>query len=219
MLLISRLLRYKPSCIEAIFRGMSSLKLLERYKAGDCEAVWQRLKNLGEIKQQFVRDEALEVAREMMRRVRYNFNIIVNNLIKVGFEFYEPEKVVVPAKPDACEYLDDFEQQWGILPLSVRAWFEVIHSIKFSPSKLLSKNSLQFLDSESVILKYCFHCDYDINIFDAVSDDDELRWYPREINFYSLSKSVLKNQGMSLRVERSETKQSQGFEVSLHFVT
>ncbi|BAY85913.1 hypothetical protein NIES267_54190 [Calothrix parasitica NIES-267] len=160
--------------------------MFERYKVGECEAVWQELKNLGEIREQSVKDEALEVAREMMQRVKYNFNIIVNNLIKVGFEFDEPEKVVVPAKPDACEYLDEFEQQWGILPLSVRAWFEVIHSIKLSPFKKLSRNSLQSLDSESVILKYCFHCDYDTNIFDAVFDINDIRWYPREINFYSL---------------------------------
>ncbi|MBV6622368.1 MAG: hypothetical protein KI793_05325 [Rivularia sp. (in: Bacteria)] len=165
---------------------MSSLKLLEKYKAGECERVWQELKDLGEINQQSVKVEALAVAREMMQRVKYNLNVIVNNLIKLGFEFDELEKVVVLAKSNACEYLDEFEQQWGILPLSVRAWFEVIHSIKFSPSKLLSKNSLQFLDAESVILKFCFHCDYDTNIFDAVSDDNELRWYPREINFYSL---------------------------------
>ncbi len=34
-----------------------------------------------------------------------------------------------------------------------------------------------------------------------------------------LSRSALKNQGMSLRVERSETKQSQGFQTCLPFVT
>ena len=55
MLLTSRLLRYKPLCIEAIFHGMSSLKLLERYKAGEWEQVWQELKNLGEIKEQSVK--------------------------------------------------------------------------------------------------------------------------------------------------------------------
>ena len=170
---------------------MSSQGFFERYKAGECERIWLELRNLGEIREQPVKDEALAVAREIMKRVRYNFNVIANNLIKLGFEFEEPEKVVVPAKSNASEYLDDFEQQWGILPLSVRAWYEVIHSIKLSAFKKLSRNSLLLLDSESVILKFCFHCDYDINIFDAVSDDDELLWYPREINFYSLEEILV----------------------------
>ncbi|MEO0844403.1 MAG: hypothetical protein AAF063_36890 [Cyanobacteria bacterium J06643_5] len=76
MLINSWLLRYKPSCIEASFRGMSRLELLKRYKAGECERVWQELKDLGEINEQYVKDEALEVAREVMKRVKYNFNVI-----------------------------------------------------------------------------------------------------------------------------------------------
>ncbi|MGB3760886.1 MAG: hypothetical protein WBA07_31705 [Rivularia sp. (in: cyanobacteria)] len=60
----------------------------------------------------------------------------------------------MPASSNASDYLDQFEQQWGILPLSVRAWYEVIHSVKLSPFKKLSKNSLLFLDSESVILEF-----------------------------------------------------------------
>jgi len=164
---------------------MSNSRLLERYKAGECEQVWLELKNSGEINQQSVKDEVLEIAREMMQRVKYNLNVIANNLIKLDFEFEQPEKVLVPAKSNACEYLDDFEQQWGILPLSVRAWYEEIHSVKFSAFKKLSKNSLLLLDSESVILEFWDNCNYN-NIFDAVSDFDEVRWYPQEINFYSL---------------------------------
>ncbi|MGB3640431.1 MAG: hypothetical protein WBA39_23085 [Rivularia sp. (in: cyanobacteria)] len=60
---------------------MSKQELLKRYKAGECEQVWQELKNLGEISQQSLKNEALGVAREIMKRVKYNFHIIVNNLI------------------------------------------------------------------------------------------------------------------------------------------
>ncbi|WP_157229356.1 hypothetical protein [Rivularia sp. PCC 7116] len=52
---------------------MSSQNFLERYKAGECERVWQELKYLGEIREQSVKDEVLEVAREVMKRVDYNF--------------------------------------------------------------------------------------------------------------------------------------------------
>lgn len=143
-----------------------------------------RIENLGEISEQSLKNEALGVARETMKRVKYNFHVIANNLIKLGFEFKESEKVLVPASSNASDYLNQFEQQWGILPLSVRAWYEVIHSVKLSPSKVLSKNSLQFLDSESVILEL-WDCEYK-NMLDAVSDVDEVGWYPREIHFLSL---------------------------------
>lgn len=71
----------------------SSQKLLERYKAGDFEAVWQELKNFCEIHEQSVKDEALEIAREAIKRVKYNFHVIVNNLIKLGFEFRRSAQV------------------------------------------------------------------------------------------------------------------------------
>ena len=60
---------------------MSNQKLLERYKAGECEQVWQELKNFGEISEQSVKDEALAVARESMKRIKYNFHVIANNLM------------------------------------------------------------------------------------------------------------------------------------------
>lgn len=40
-----------------------------------------------------------------------------------------------------------------------------------------------------MILEYWDHCDYH-SINDAVSDVDEVRWYPREINFFSLEESL-----------------------------
>ncbi|MGD1913423.1 MAG: hypothetical protein ACFB2X_22050 [Rivularia sp. (in: cyanobacteria)] len=133
----------EAKCIEANFHIMSSQKLLERYKAGECEAVWQELKNRGETSELSVKDEDLTVAGETMKRVKYNFNVIANNLIKLGFEFEESEKVLVPAKPNVSNFLDEFEQQWSILPLSVRAWYEVIHFVRRSPFKKLSlKNNL-----------------------------------------------------------------------------
>ncbi|MEO1377438.1 MAG: hypothetical protein AAFW70_24780, partial [Cyanobacteria bacterium J06635_10] len=158
---------------------------VSRYKAGEFEAVWRELKNLGEIKDESRKNEALAVAREIMKLVKYNLNIIANNLIQLGFEFVESEKVLVPAKSNASQYLDEFEQQWGILPFSVRAWYEEIHSVNLSPLKKLSKNSLQFLDSESVILEFWDNCEYE-NMFHAVSDVDEVGWYPREIHVFSL---------------------------------
>lgn len=60
---------------------MSKQELLQRYKAGECKQVWQELKNLGEISEQSLKNEALGVVREAMKRVKYNFHVIANNLI------------------------------------------------------------------------------------------------------------------------------------------
>ncbi len=40
-----------------------------------------RIENLGEISEQSLKNEALGVARETMKRVKYNFHVIANNLI------------------------------------------------------------------------------------------------------------------------------------------
>ncbi len=38
---------------------MSKQELLKRYKGGECEQVWQELKNLGEISEQSLKNERL----------------------------------------------------------------------------------------------------------------------------------------------------------------
>ncbi len=45
------------------------------------------------------------VAREMMKRVKYNFHVIANNLIKLGFEFERSPQVLVPASSTASDYI------------------------------------------------------------------------------------------------------------------
>lgn len=40
-----------------------------------------RIENLGEISEQSLKNEALGVVRETMKRVKYNFHVIANNLI------------------------------------------------------------------------------------------------------------------------------------------
>lgn len=78
---------------------MESIKnCLSRYKAGKFEAVWQELNNLGEVKDESIKNGASALGQEIMKRVKYNLNVIANNLIQLGFEFVEPEKVLVPAQ-------------------------------------------------------------------------------------------------------------------------
>lgn len=117
---------------------MASKRLLERYVAGEHAAVWQDLVALGDaVRKRLVRAEAVAVAKETMRRVRANLLTIVQRMRDRGFDFDEPDKAFVPASPDAVHRLDEFEHQWGILPLSVRAWYEVIDSINLHASQLI----------------------------------------------------------------------------------
>lgn len=167
---------------------------LERYCQGEYEQVWTELLALGEQVQRsgpfsaesFFYAEALEVARETMRRARYNIELLVTRLPRSGYQFgyhwlellaldaerrareavpvdddlYPPEmleemrqhpelydpmweaaelrrQAQLPPRPfaapspEAQRHLDELEHLVGSLPLSVRAWYEVIGSVDF----------------------------------------------------------------------------------------
>ncbi|BAY10821.1 hypothetical protein [Calothrix sp. NIES-2098] len=165
---------------------MSNPTFFERYLAGEYECVWEELQSLGEILESSLRDDALAVARETMRRVCTNLKMIAHRLPKLGFEFEQPDQVFIPAQSNASQHLDLFEQRWGLLPFSVRAWYEFIHSVDLVASNPLSKSLIQSLDSKSVALSFSSSP----NLSDDVSDNDELRWHMLGITFWSLEKSL-----------------------------
>jgi hypothetical protein len=166
---------------------------LERYLAGEYEPVWAELEALGEaVHDEPLSSDALAVARETMRRVRENLEVLIPRLVKAGYQFgygwvqplvkepfdwrlrqtyhglLEDAKLQPPiltiggdveeqladqrarmqrlreldapavimhneermlaaleARPQAVAQLRELEDQVGILPLSVRAWYEV----------------------------------------------------------------------------------------------
>lgn len=64
---------------------------LERYIAGDRDAVWDELIGLGEqVRVWPVLDDALAVARETVRRARHNVERIYRKLVDLGYQFAEP---------------------------------------------------------------------------------------------------------------------------------
>ncbi|WP_225896568.1 hypothetical protein [Amazonocrinis nigriterrae] len=68
---------------------MPQQSFLSRYLAGDHENVWKELQALDEIVEQPLRNDALAVARETMRRVKINLKMILHCLKKLGFQFLE----------------------------------------------------------------------------------------------------------------------------------
>jgi hypothetical protein len=95
---------------------MTKQTFLFRYLTGDRKSVLEQLQALGEIVEQPLRTDALAVARETMRRVKLNLEMIVHRLKKLGFEFSERERVLVPVQSHTLQLLDNFEQLWGTLP-------------------------------------------------------------------------------------------------------
>jgi hypothetical protein len=61
---------------------------LERYKQGEHTVVWDELLALGEaVREEPLYDDALSVARETMRRVRSNIELLIPRLRTAGYDF------------------------------------------------------------------------------------------------------------------------------------
>lgn len=128
--------------------GLNMTSYLERYLAGEHEQVWAELVTLGP----YVRDEptytdALAVAQETMRRARHNIELLVPRLRESGYVFDlncdsddsdEVNVVGLDLMPiytsptaDASAGIRELENLVGILPLSLRAWYELVGSVNF----------------------------------------------------------------------------------------
>jgi hypothetical protein len=117
---------------------------LERYVAGEYALVWADLQALGAaVRAEPLYSDALAVAHETMRRVRHNIETLIPRLEEFGYEFgYRwaegsnfpsgtPLAVFTPPAPDVAGTIAALERRAGILPLSLRAFYEVVGSVNF----------------------------------------------------------------------------------------
>jgi hypothetical protein len=105
---------------------------LQRYRQGECEQVWAELVALGgEVRRRPLFDEALAVAHETMTRARANIETLVPRLRSLGYRFAHPDRVFVPADEETRRLAADVERRAGPLPLSLRAWCEVVGEVNF----------------------------------------------------------------------------------------
>ncbi len=118
------------------------MSYLARYQDGEYEQVWAELTALGEqVRQEPLLPDALAVARETMRRVAHNIEVIAARLPSIGYRFgYEADEdeeedslstPYRPPSPNAAEQVAELESLVGALPLSLRAWYEVGGSVDF----------------------------------------------------------------------------------------
>lgn len=117
---------------------------LERYLAGEHERVWDELIELGaRVREEPFLADATAVAHETMRRVRHNLSLLIPRLDALGYQFYGDPTMYTPnrsgrltipprlATPheETRAHLDAVERALGTLPLSLRAFYEVIGAV------------------------------------------------------------------------------------------
>ncbi len=105
---------------------------LERYRNGEYQSVWAELGALGDaVRQPPFFAEALAVARETMGRVRQNIETLHQRLLDLDFRFLDPSRAYRPPSTSIYALLARFEAQFGMLPLSIWAWFEIVGGVEF----------------------------------------------------------------------------------------
>ena len=105
--------------------------MYERYWAGDCEQVWADLVKYGPaVRDDPLLPEALAVARETMGRVRHNVELVVQRLDTLGYQFVDaPVARWSPPPAETHEQLAALEALVGPVPLSIRAFYEVLGAV------------------------------------------------------------------------------------------
>lgn len=103
---------------------------LQRYQSGEREEVWAELQSMGErILEVGIKDDAWAVACETMRRARVNVETIYARLNAQGYVFEEQDWAWIPAAPTDVDTVRNIESLVGPMPLSLRAWYEIVGSV------------------------------------------------------------------------------------------
>jgi hypothetical protein len=97
--------------------------------------VWAELTSFGaEIRQEPMYSDAMAVARETMSRARQNIEMLIDRLHTLEYRFLYDQEIWLPPDQASIEALDAFEASYGLLPLSLRMWYEIVGPISFMGS-------------------------------------------------------------------------------------
>ena len=111
---------------------------LHSYQKGRFKEVWAELLALGpHIRHEPLYSDACAVVQETMRRARNNIELIIERLNELEYRFAYPEEAWKPAEKEAQDKIAEYEQKYGILPLSFRMWFTMVGEVNlmgFHPS-------------------------------------------------------------------------------------
>lgn len=117
-------------------KGPSSSSFFERYEGGERQAVWTEMQQLsGRIGQGAYWDDAQRTVTATMKRVRTNIETIVERLRSLGYRFDQPARAHVPPSDRTLRDLDQLEEAYGSLPLSLRGFYETVGSVNLCQSE------------------------------------------------------------------------------------
>lgn len=127
-------------------------RLLERYRGGEHEAVWDELLRVGPMTETSPQHAVAEaVAAETMARVRTNLERVVERLKSAGYRFIYPALTAPAARVD--EEIAKIEAAIGVLPVSVKAFYRTVGSISLMGTHPEWKFSGYLFDDEHGGLK------------------------------------------------------------------
>ncbi len=127
---LTKLLADRTKVVPRAVTVPRSPRWLERYDAGDHEAVWRELRELGA--EVFTIEEAATVAAHTMDRVKQELLRVVAILKHDGYPFRLPSPVAAPEKTCARD-LAAIERSLGCpVPLSFRAFHQAIGTVDLS---------------------------------------------------------------------------------------
>ncbi len=116
-------------------------ELYDRYQKGYHQEVYDELLAMHEgVFGEDIYEDALLVARAIMRRVRYNIELLIPRLHEIGYQFgkggfweeFSPEEqppfspIFQSPPPATLERIARLEHLAGPLPLSLKCWFEEV---------------------------------------------------------------------------------------------
>jgi hypothetical protein len=119
------------------------MDFLESYLAGKFELVWAELLKAGSsVREKPLEKEAIAVAKETMKRVRFNIETIILRLEELHYQFEYPEQILKTPNSNVAQLINELESMVGPIPLSLRMWYEEVGSVCF----IGSHPNLSFFD-------------------------------------------------------------------------
>jgi hypothetical protein len=87
-----------------------------------------------DVRQPAYYDAAWAVAQETMRRARHNVDLLVARLKELGYQFIDPKAANRPLNTKETKLLERAERTGLLLPLSARAWLQVVGQVDLNGS-------------------------------------------------------------------------------------
>lgn len=99
----------------------------DRYQNGETKEVWQEMRVLdGAIGKGALWGDVCQTVRRTMERVLFHIETIVDRLRCLGYEFSQPAAAHTQPADEILANLDELEQDFGSVPLSLRLFYKVV---------------------------------------------------------------------------------------------